>query len=135
MFEKLKEFDLELESTQKATDDNIKSFEQELSIKLGDEYKNFLKEFGTLEVEYYEFYGFFKDNNSLPSAIFATKEARKTITNFPKDLIVFYNAGDGSFYCVKSDDSIVVCNYNRCRPINTSFKEFILEKIESLING
>ena len=135
MFEQLQEFGLELESTQKATDDDIRFFEQTLGVELGDEYKSFLKEFGTLEVEFYEFYGFFKDNISIPSAIFATKEARKTISNFPQDLVVFYEAGDGSFYCVKSDNSVVVCNYNRCQNIDLNFKEFIFAQIESLKNG
>ncbi len=46
----------------KRLENNKEEFENKLSIKLGEEYKTFLKEFGTLEVEYLEFYGYFKDN-------------------------------------------------------------------------
>jgi len=133
MFEKLKDFEVELELTDPANNEDIISFEKELSLRLGDEYKSFLKEFGTLEVEYFEFYGVCDDNNSLPSAIYATKYAREKIKNFPKDLIVFYETGDGSFYCVNEDDSVFLCNYNRCNSIKKSFKEFIFEKVRTLI--
>jgi len=128
MFERLKELNVELESTTPATDKEIEEFEKELSIKLGDEYKSFLKEFGTLEIEYFEFYGIYSDSNSLPSAVYATKYARENIEKFPKNLIVFYETGDGSFYCVDENDNIFLCNYNRCNPIRKSFKEFIFEK-------
>jgi len=134
MFEKLKELNLEFETTQPATDIDIEILEKELSLKLGNEYKSFLKEFGTLEVEYFEFYGVYKDNNSLPSCIYATEYAREKIENFPQNLIVFYEAGDGSFYCVNQEDTIFLCNYNRCNSIDKSFKEFIFEKIGTLTN-
>lgn len=135
MFERLKDFNIELETTNPATDKEIEEFEKELSMRLGDEYKSFLKEFGTLEVEYFEFYGIYSDSNSLPSAIYATKYARENIENFPEDLVVFYETGDGSFYCVKEDDSVFLCNYNRCNSIRKSFKEFIFEKVGTLIHG
>lgn len=134
MFEKLKDLEIELESTNPATNEDIDNFEKELSLRLGSEYKNFLKEFGTLEIEYFEFYGIYGDNKSLPSAIHATKYARENIENFPKDLIVFYETGDGSFYCVKEDDSVFLCNYNRCNSIRKSFKGFIFEKLGTLIH-
>ena len=78
MYNEIKNLGLELDSTQPATNENIEEFENKLSIKLGEEYKTFLKEFGTLEVEYLEFYGYFKDNKGLPSAINATIYARDT---------------------------------------------------------
>ncbi len=132
MFERLKELNIELESTSPATDKEIEEFEKELSIKLSDEYKSFLQEFGTLEIEYFEFYGIYFDSNSLPSAVYATKYARENIEKFPKNLIVFYEIGDGSFYCVDENDNIFLCNYNRCNPIRKSFKEFIFEKVRTL---
>jgi hypothetical protein len=134
MFEQLKELNVELETTKPATAADIELIERELSITLGNEYKSFLTEFGTLEVEYFEFYGIFKDNKSLPSAIYATKYAREKIENFPKNLIVFYETGDGSFYCVDQEDNVFLCNYNRCNSIEKSFKEFIFEKIGTLLD-
>lgn len=132
MFEKLKELNIELETTDSATDEKIEKFEKELSIKLGNEYRSFLKEFGTLEIEYFEFYGTYGSNVSLPSAIHATEYARKNIEKFSKDLIVFYETGDGSFYCVDENDSVFLCNYNRCNPVKQTFKQFIFTKVETL---
>lgn len=132
MFEKLKELNIELETTNLATDEEIKKFEKELSIKLGNEYRSFLKEFGTLEIEYFEFYGIYDNNSSLPSATYATKYARENIENFPEDLVVFYETGDGSFYCVNENDSVLLCNYNRCNPVKQTFKQFIFTKVETL---
>lgn len=134
MFEKLKELNIELETTGSATDEEIDKFEKKLSIKLGNEYKSFLKEFGTLEIEYFEFYGIYGTNTSLPSAIYATEYARKNIENFPKYLIVFYETGDGSFYCVDENDNVFSCNYNRCNPVKQTFKQFIFTKVETLIH-
>ncbi len=135
MFERLKELNIELETTNPATDEEIVKFEKELSVKLGDKYKSFLKEFGTLEVEYFEFYGIYGDNNFLPSAVYATKYARENIENFPKDLIVFYETGDGSFYCVDENDSVFLCNYNRCNLVKQTFKQFIFTKVETLTHA
>ena len=134
MYEYLKEINIELESTKVATDLDVENFEKELSIQLGIEYKTFLKEFGTLEVDYFEFYGVIGDNNSVPSAIHATKYTRENIENFPHDLIIFYEVGDGSFYCVNQKDEVYMCNFNRCSFINMTFKEFIIDKIKTLIS-
>ncbi len=132
MFEKLKEFNIELETTDLPTDEEIGNFEKKLSIKLGNEYKSFLKEFGTLEIDYLEFYGIFCNNTSLPSAMHATEYVRKNIEKFSKDLVVFYETGDGSFYCVDENDSVFLCNYNRCKPGKQTLKQFIFTKVETL---
>lgn len=134
MFEKLKELNIEIETTAVATDEDIESFEKNLSIKLGNEYRSFLKEFGTLEIEYFEFYGIYGNNVALPSAIHATQYARENIEKFSKDLIVFYETGDGSFYCVDGYDSVFLCNYNRCNPLKQTFKQFLFSKVETLIH-
>ena len=81
MYDEIKDLGLELDFTTPATDKDIEEFENKLSITLGEQYKTFLKEFGTLEVEYLEFYGYFKDNKGLPSSISATLIARETIEN------------------------------------------------------
>ena len=132
MYSEIKNLGLELDSTQPATNENIEEFENKLSITLGEQYKTFLKEFGTLEVEYLEFYGYFKDNKGLPSAINTTLYIRETVADFPKDLIVFYESGDGAFYCVNSQDEVFECNYNRCNKIDKSFKDFITNKIKNI---
>lgn len=132
MYSNIKNMKLNLETTELARQKDIELLEKELSVKLGEEYKNFLMEFGTLEVEYLEFYGFFKDNLSLPSAIYATKYMRDTIDDFDKELVVFYESGDGSYYNVDSNDYVYHCTYNRCNKLNIKFKEFIFNKLEEL---
>ncbi|HIP13588.1 MAG TPA: hypothetical protein EYG73_12845 [Arcobacter sp.] len=132
MYNNIKNMKLNLETTESASQTDIELFEKELSFKLGEEYKNFLIEFGTLEVGYLEFYGFFKDNLSLPSAIYATKYMRETIDDFDKKLVVFYESGDGSYYSVDSSDYVYHCTYNRCTNCNMKFKEFIFSKLKEI---
>lgn len=133
MYSKIKKLDIKLESAQKATIEEIENFENNLSIKLGNEYKSFLLEFGTLEVEYLEFYGYTKNPENSLNALALTKEQRESIKDFPKNLIVFFNAGDGSYYCVDSDDKVYRCIYNRCGQLEVTFKDFLCQEIESLI--
>lgn len=132
MYDEIKNLGLELDSTLPATNENIEELENTLSIKLGEEYKTFLQEFGTLEVQYLEFYGYFKENKGLPSSISATLNAREIIENFSKDLIVFYERGDGTFYCTNSEDEVFECNYNRYNKLGESFKDFIINKIKNI---
>lgn len=132
MYEEIKNLGLELDFTTPATDENIEEFENKLSIKLGEQYKTFLKEFGTLEVDYLEFYGYFKENKGIPSSIWVTLNARETIENFSEDLIVFYERGDGTFYCVNGKDEVFECNYNRYNKIDKFFKDFIINKIKNI---
>jgi len=132
MYDEIKTFGLHLETTEKATETNISEFENKLGIKLGKEYKSFLLEFGTLEVEYLEFYGYFKDDSSLPSAINSTLYHRESIENFPNDLIVFFESGDGSFFCVDRDDEVYKCTYNRCTKVEKKFKDFLIERIRGV---
>jgi hypothetical protein len=135
MYEDLKKINIEIETSKGATDDIIEKYEQELSVKFGKEYKAFLKEFGTLSVEYLEFYGIIGENSSVPSAIHATKFARKNIENFPVNLVVFLDVGDGSFYCVDNKDKVYLCNYNNCKFVDETFKDFLFKQVNSLVNG
>ena len=107
MYDEIKDLGLELDFTTPATDKDIEEFENKLSITLGEQYKTFLKEFGTLEVEYLEFYGYFKDNKGLPSSISATLIARETIEKFSQDLIIFYERGDGTFYLINMRRNVI----------------------------
>ncbi len=132
MYDNLKNIGLELDVGKPVSDNEISKFEQILSIKFGHEYEKFLKEFGCLSVDYLEFYGICGNNNSIPSAIHATKVMRREINNFSKDLIVVMETGDGSFYALDSNDNVYFCNYTRCKRIDKTFKEFIFEKLEEI---
>ena len=50
MYDEIKDLGLELDFTTPATDKDIEEFENKLSITLGEQYKTFLKEFGTLDI-------------------------------------------------------------------------------------
>ncbi len=123
---------LNIDSAKPVNDEQIIIFEKELNISFGKEFKTYLEEFGCVSKDYLEFYGICGDNNSIPSAIFATKSMRNNVLNFSKDLIVFYEIGDGSFYCVDSMDKVYLCDYDKVKDINTSFKDFITNKIKNI---
>lgn len=133
MYSKLEKLDLNMELSKKATKEDVENFENNLSLKLGNEYKSFLLEFGTLEVEYLEFFGYTKNYESSLNAQKITKEQRETIEDFPKNLIVFFDAGDGSYYCVDSNDEVYRCIYNRCSKLEVTFKDFLYQEVKSLI--
>ena len=111
------------------TDGEIAKFEQELSTTFGDEFRTYLKEFGCISIDYLEFYGICGGNDKIPSAIHATKAMRKHITALPINLVVFYEIGDGSFYCVDNDDEVFFCEYDRCTKANQKFKDFLFKTI------
>lgn len=130
MYSDLKKLDLDAGSP--VSENEIIKFEKELNINFGNEFKTYLKEFGCLDIDYLEFYGICGNNNSIPSAIHATKSKRDNIVEFSKELIVFFEAGDGSFHCVDSEDNVYICHYNECLKIGKTFKEFIYDKAKEL---
>lgn len=130
MYSKIK--NLNIDYAKSVSDEQINIFEKELNISFGNEFKTYLKEFGCISKDYLEFYGICGDNNSIPSAIFATKSMRNNVSGFSKDLIVFYEIGEGSFYCVDSMDKVFLCDYDKVEDIKTSFKDFIINKIKNI---
>jgi len=109
--------------------DDIENMEADLNVKFGDEYKKFLHKFGNLSIGHLEFYGYAENNNAIPSAIYATKNAREDYKDFPSNLVVFYDIGDGSFYAVDEKDNVYFCQYGECKKENISFKNFLHEQI------
>jgi len=132
MYENIKEMKVDLVISGGISEEKIIYFSKELEIEFGIEYTSFLKEFGTLSIEYLEFLGICGENNSIPSSIYSTKKARKEIKNFRNDLIVIYEIGDGTFYAIDKEDRVFFCDYNNSELQEKSFKEFILSKIEKL---
>ncbi|MCK9337702.1 MAG: SMI1/KNR4 family protein [Arcobacteraceae bacterium] len=123
---------LNIDSAKSVSDEQISTFEKELNISFGNEFKTYLKEFGCISKDYLEFYGICGENNSIPSAIFATKSMRNNVPNFSKDLIVFYEIGDGRFYCVDTNDNVYLCDFDKVTDTNTSFKSFLINKIKNI---
>lgn len=134
MYAEIKKLGLELECGKGASDSDIESFESKLGLKVGEEYRAFLKEFGNLSVEYLEFYGICKSEDSIPSAVFATLNAREEI-NLYKDFIVVEEVGNGDFYCVDSKDNVYLFKYGEFdnpQNLNLTFKAFLLQQIKNI---
>jgi hypothetical protein len=108
------------------------AYEKELGVTFGQEFKTYLKEFGCISVDYLEFYGICGNNDKIPSAIHATKSMRKHLPTLPNNLVVFYEIGDGSFYCVDENDEVFLCEYDRCTKVNQTFKDFLFKTIEEI---
>lgn len=130
MYREIKKLNIDI--AKPVSDEQINIFEKELNISFGNEFKTYLREFGCISKDYLEFYGICGDNNSIPSAIFATKSMRNNVSNFSKDLVVFYEIGDGSFYCVNKNDEVYLCDFDRAEKTSYSFKNFLIYKIKNL---
>lgn len=115
-----------------ASDEQISAMQKQLGLTLGEEYKQFLKNFGFLNAEYLEFYGICGENNAIPSAIFATLSMREKIPNFAKDLIVIGDVGDGNFYCIDCKDNVYYCQYDKVNRLNQTLGEFLAKEIQAL---
>lgn len=127
-----KELNITLYKGTPATEEQINAMQRELDIGLGEEYKQFLKNFGFLSAEYLEFYGICGENNAIPSAIFATLSMREKIPNFAKDLVVIGDVGNGSFYCVDCRDNVYFCQYDEAKRLNQTLNEFLAKEIKAL---
>ncbi len=114
------------------SEETLTKFEDELSLKFGSQFRSYLKEFGALTVEHYEFYGICGSNNSIPSAIHATKQSRKYSPQFPKNLIVFSERGDGVLYVVNEDDQVYLYDGGELTDIQQSFNDFVIGMIENI---
>ncbi len=113
-------------------DEVIQRYADELGVSFGQEFKEYIKRFGCISIGSLEFYGICGDNDKIPSAIHATKMMRKHIPTLSKDLIVFYEVGDGSFYCIDSQDEVYLCEFDKCSKYNMKFEQFILKQLSAL---
>lgn len=103
----------------------IKNHESNLGLHFGEQYANFLKEYGCLVLGPNEIYGICGKNNSIPSAIHATVRARKD-TNFPKSLLVIAEDGRGKLFCINAKDEVFSVERGVILPRNESFEEFAI---------
>lgn len=69
----------------------IEKVEARLGVRLPPSYRDFLREYGILEVEAEEFYGEFDDEGfatAIPSFVFATERARELGDIDPQDILI-----------------------------------------------
>jgi hypothetical protein len=108
----------------------VKRYEEILGLKFGPGFKLYLSEYGCIASGANELYGICGNNASIPSAIHATKSARRD-PNFPKDLVVIADDGSGRKMCVDKSDRIHIFDRNTCRDSGQSFEDFAVEWLGS----
>ncbi|MFV2044796.1 MAG: SMI1/KNR4 family protein, partial [Anaerolineales bacterium] len=86
----------------------------------------FVSKYGCVAMGSNELYGICGNNSSIPSAIHATRSARKG-SNFPRHLVVIGDDGSGRKFCVDSNDEIFEWQRNRCVPTGEFFASFAVK--------
>jgi hypothetical protein len=123
---------LDCDAAVSASESTIHGFETGLNMKFGPQYTAFLKEFGTLRVCCFEYYGICGDNNSVPSAVHVTLMNRRHIDKFPSDLVVFSEAGNGVLYCVDASDKVFSFDGGIAHEVGMTFVEFLKKQVGQL---
>jgi len=108
------------------SDMDIQRHEKDLHLKFGPIYTHFLSKYGCVVAGSKEIYGVCGDNASIPSAIHATKSARRQ-SHFPQHLLVIAEDGSGRKFCIDSDDTVHMWDRNTCSKSGKSFDEFAVE--------
>jgi hypothetical protein len=123
---------------QPATDELIENAERYLDVQFPDDYRAFLKRWGTLSIGPLEFYGICKPdfvNSSLPDAIWFTKRKRQQL-GLPKELVILYDNNGAEYFCLDTsaaENSPVVAwdiHLKKIRAIKAeSLFEFLLKEV------
>ncbi len=109
----------------KVSDKIISEAEAQLSVKIAEDYKLILKQYGTLAIKGHEFLGIDKDRYD---AVKATQRVREENPTFPKDAYVIENMGiDGIFLVQKSNGEIFTYQHN-------SSLQLVCPNFEALVN-
>ncbi|MFD2444179.1 SMI1/KNR4 family protein [Bacillus sp. CGMCC 1.16607] len=107
--------------------------EYKLKVKFPKSYREFLKKYGLGDIFGQEIYGLGIDEAGIPNMIWITKELRE-IENLPNNLICFYFADDGEYFCLdcskvqsNNDNNAPVVSYISGLPIKEQPFEIIAE--------
>lgn len=101
-------------------------FEDELGLTFGKTTKAIICRYGCLVVGANELYGVCGKNKAIPSAIHATKSARKD-PNFPSNLLVIAEDGAGKKYCVDDADRIFQYEFGTLENLKQKIEGFAVE--------
>ena len=123
------------------SDKQIEKAQEYLEVKLPDSFKEYLKNFGNLSFEGFEFYGLTKNddfkNSSIPNFIWATKDYlnRKIL---PKGYVVFYSDNEQWLYCLDTNSigDIVIWDINENKQqerFEVEFLVFLEEFIDEIL--
>ena len=119
------------------TDELIEKAERYLDVRFPDDYRAFLKRWGTLSIGPLEFYGICNEdfvNTSVPDAIWYTQRKRQQL-GLPKELVILYDNNGVEYYCLDTstaENSRIVAWDTHLRKIRAikaeSLFEFILNE-------
>jgi hypothetical protein len=107
----------------------IRAAEIKLNLKFGSQYREFIKEFGALTVDHNEFYGIIKNNNVIPSAIFATLQNRSHSPELPLNVTVINDHGDGALYVVNSSDKVFIFDRGKLKTTSKFYFDFVIDML------
>jgi antitoxin YobK len=74
--------------------------EGKLGVTFPESYKQFLQQFGAVNLAGSQIYGLGAPDTGLPSVIFATETLRASDDFFPADLVVIQDTGEGDLLCL-----------------------------------
>lgn len=122
-----------------ASEEIIQDAENKLGLKFPSDYRDYLMEFGWLEVEHYEFFGV---GSGIPKyldlKLVASEEWGEG--GLYENLLPIWNNGGGDLYCIDlkqstNDKSIICAFYHENRQtemVATSFENWLTEKLAEL---
>ncbi|MES9684608.1 SMI1/KNR4 family protein [Gottfriedia acidiceleris] len=119
--------------------------ESNLKVKFPKSYREFLKNYGLGDIFGEEIYGLGTEETGIPNMICITKEFREK-ENLPDNLICFYFADDGEYFCLdcskvqsNNDDNAPVVSYISGLPLKEqpfeiiakNFGDFLLDLLNN----
>jgi antitoxin YobK len=123
----------------------VHAAEEYLNVKFPDSYKQYLQEWGVLEIDSSEFYGLIGsdfDNSSVPDVAWFNRTIRE-IKAIPRHLVIFRNIEGVRYYCL---DTTRLDSRNECpvviwnpvtnsmeESLNMNFAQFLKECIEIVL--
>lgn len=109
-----------------ADDSQIQAAEQCLGVVFSSEYKEYLREFGTVMFDGHEISGIGPAKHM--NVTFLTLNERSLNDAFPSNIYVIENLGDGALICQDESGKIFVRENNASRILCDSLSEYIDEQ-------
>lgn len=117
------------------TETFLQKVEEILKMKIGNELKSYILNFGYLALEYVEFYGINPDQGFDSDLVTQTLYLHKY---FPQtcNLIAFENQGDGDYFLVDENDKMFEFDsaLKELKSINQTLEDYILDRFNTVLS-
>lgn len=123
-------------TTNRISSEDIKIYENEMNVKMGNELKKYLLLYGYLALNHIEFYGINCQQMLQSDMVKQTKYLHKYFSITCK-FIAIENMSDGKYALVSSDDFIYEYSTENDELKNTGLKlfEYIVDRLREAINS